>query len=532
MVKREFNTTGICNPTKHYMVDISERLVEIRKLVDAGKYFCINRARQYGKTTTLSALRKFLSNDYKVISLSFQKIGSAGYRSEGAFVQALSRIFLDLYEFECVSIPENCLDEFDRINKDEERAVSLDGLFRVFRRWCREAERRQVLMIDEVDSATNNQVFLDFLAQLRDAYLDREDKGIPTFQSVILAGVTDIKHLRAKIRPDEERKTNSPWNIAADFDIDMSLSEVGIRGMLDEYEADHHTGMDALAMARSLREYTSGYPYLVSRLCQLMDGVVSKKLGCVKAWTEQGLDEAIKTLLSDGDDTLFGSLMGKLTNYPQLKRQLRDILMKGDVISWQPYDEEQAQLRMYGFIKNINGSVAVANRIFEMLLYHHFLGETTKNDAFRSDALVHKSIFINEDQRLNMPLILEHFVETQRRIHGNADEKFLEEEGRERFLTYLAPIINGTGTYSVEEQTRDKSRMDVVVHYLGRRYVVELKIWRGPRYNAEGERQIMAYLEYFGLSTGYMVSFNFNKYKTPGVERVHIADKVLFEATV
>ena len=24
----------------------------------------------------------------------------------------------------------------------------------------------------------------------------------------------------------------------------MSLSEDGIRGMLDEYEADHHTGMD------------------------------------------------------------------------------------------------------------------------------------------------------------------------------------------------------------------------------------------------------------------------------------------------
>ncbi len=40
------------------MVNLSERLVEITKLVDAGKYFTINRARQYGKTTTLVASAK------------------------------------------------------------------------------------------------------------------------------------------------------------------------------------------------------------------------------------------------------------------------------------------------------------------------------------------------------------------------------------------------------------------------------------------------------------------------------------------
>ena len=32
---------------------------------------------------------------------------------------------------------------------------------------CEAADRKIVLMIDEVDSAANNQVFIDFLAQLR-----------------------------------------------------------------------------------------------------------------------------------------------------------------------------------------------------------------------------------------------------------------------------------------------------------------------------------------------------------------------------
>ena len=47
---KKFNTTAVCIPTKHYMVDISDKVEQIRKLVDEGKYFTISRARQYGKT--------------------------------------------------------------------------------------------------------------------------------------------------------------------------------------------------------------------------------------------------------------------------------------------------------------------------------------------------------------------------------------------------------------------------------------------------------------------------------------------------
>jgi hypothetical protein len=132
-----------------------------------------------------------------------------------------------------------------------------------------------------------------------------------------------------------------------------------------------------------------------------------------------------------------------------------------------------------------------------------------------------------------MPLIMEHFAASQKRIHGEADETFLEEEGRERFLTYIAPIINGTGTYSIEEQTRTRLRMDVVIHYWGKEYIVELKIWRGPRYNEEGEKQIKEYLDHFDINTGYLVSFCFNKKKESGkVKRVPIGDKTVYEVIV
>lgn len=61
-MKRYFNVTGACDARFHYMVDLRERLVEIKKLVDAGEYFTINRARQYGKTTMLNALAEYLQD--------------------------------------------------------------------------------------------------------------------------------------------------------------------------------------------------------------------------------------------------------------------------------------------------------------------------------------------------------------------------------------------------------------------------------------------------------------------------------------
>ena len=74
--------------------------------------------------------------------------------------------------------------------------------------------------------------------------------------------------------------------------------------------------------------------------------------------------------------------------------------------------------------------------------------------------------------------------------------------------------------------------MDLLIHYLGRRYVIEMKIWRGERYHTKGEKQISDYLEYWNLDTGYLLSFSFNKNKEPGVKRVQIGNKVVFEGIV
>ena len=48
-MRKHFNTEGCCYPDEHYMVNPDSRLKKIKEMVDAGKYFTINRGRQYGK---------------------------------------------------------------------------------------------------------------------------------------------------------------------------------------------------------------------------------------------------------------------------------------------------------------------------------------------------------------------------------------------------------------------------------------------------------------------------------------------------
>ena len=65
----------------HYMVNIDRQVEAAAKLVRQGHYFCINRGRQYGKTTTLAALEEYLSNDYCVFNISFEGLEDSVFAS-------------------------------------------------------------------------------------------------------------------------------------------------------------------------------------------------------------------------------------------------------------------------------------------------------------------------------------------------------------------------------------------------------------------------------------------------------------------
>lgn len=368
-MSRIFNVNADCRPELHYMADLSDKINKIKAMVDAGQYFTINRARQYGKTTTLQVLGEYLESDYTVISLDFQMISHADFEDEHSFAAAFSEEILDRVE----KIPKQIQESLEAFTKRDNRSITLSVLFKCLIKWCKISEKKIVLIIDEADSATNNQVFLDFLSQLRGYYIRWGRTA--TFQSVILAGVYDIKNIRRKLRPENEHRINSPWNIAADFLVDMSFSVKEISKMLTDYESDYHTGMDIDEIARLLYDYTSGYPFLVSRICKLMDERIPGDRDFPdrrSTWTKKGFLYAVRILLSE-KNTLFESLSGKLVEYPELKEILYKLLFQGQSIPYDPDDEAIDMAILFGFVKKENETVVIANRIFDTRLYNMFL---------------------------------------------------------------------------------------------------------------------------------------------------------------
>lgn len=527
-MRKIFNIHGDCQPQLHYMVDLFRRLQTIKAMVDAGQYFTMNRARQYGKTTTLQALAEFLQEDYTVISLDFQLISQADFETEERFTAAFSREILDSNTVIPAPVA-NTLSSFASCSKEN---VTLSVLFKTLMDWCRNSQKKLVLIIDEVDSASNNQVFLDFLSQLRGYYLRR--RRAKTFWSVILAGVYDIKSIRTKVRPEDAHKINNPWNIAADFLVDMSFSEEEIAGMLKEYEQDCQTGMNLFFMAGLLFDYTSGYPFLVSLLCKCIDEQIAGSTDfpdLPSAWTKPGFLAAVRILLSESN-TLFDSLLQKLEDYPELKRLLWDLLFKGQEISYVIGIRPIEIALMFGFVKVSANQVVIANRIFETLLYNLFLSspEMQKEDLF-IQASKTKGQFI-EHGNLNMNRILERFIDHFHALYGDRGETFYEDDGRRYFMLFLKPIINGTGNCYVEAQTRNSERTDLIVDYQGEQFIIEMKIWHGPARHAQSEEQLCHYLDHYQLTTGYLLTFNFNRSKKIGLKTVQVHGKTLVEAMV
>ena len=516
-MRKEFNITGSCNPEWHYMVDTAKRFEVVERLIDTGKYFTINRARQYGKTTMLDMIWRRLSDRYLVVFLSFEGIDDGAFASHSAFVkmfakQMTHRLEMLKQEDALVSIWKDC------------DAKDLDDLSKVISCFTMQCAKPVVLTIDEVDKSSDNQLFLNFLGILRNKYLLRNAEGLnSTFHSVILAGVYDVKNLKLKIPPDAEKKYNSPWNIAADFNVDMTFHPEEIAQMLGDYENDVHTGMDIKAVSEEIYKYTNGYPFLVSKLCKVIDEELERN------WTIGGVQDAAKATIFN-KNTLFTSMTRNLEEYPELKRFIYALSILGDNVTYDPNNPVIDFAMMFSIIKyDVNRKVSIHNIIFEEVLNNYFIAEQNIADMGK----LRMTYNYVTDGRLNMEFVLQRFHDLMMEEYREEDGKFLERQGRLIFLSFLKPIINGTGFYYVEPQTRDNRRMDLIVTYGKDEFVVELKIWRGDKYERHGRDQLSEYLAIRGLEEGYLVTFDFSKDKVDKEpEWIEWNGKRIFEVVV
>ncbi len=520
---KKFNITGNCHANEHYMADVSKKLEMIYEMVEDGNYFIINRPRQYGKTTTLFSISdKYIQTaDYAVFNISFEGIGDKIFETESDFCTTFVKI---LARHAHLSIPEvkQWLKEIAPLVRD------LDDLSDVITDLADKTSKKIILIIDEVDKNSNNQLFVSFLAMLRNKYLVRHT--FKTFHSIVLAGVHDVKSLKLKLRSDEEQKYNSPWNIAAEFKVDMNLQIEEIIPMLEEYTRDKGVKMNTRDIAIRLFYYTSGYPFLVSKLCKMLDeDYLSQKIE--KEWTSQDVERAVQALVKE-KNTNFDSLIKNLENNEMLYKAVYEVAIESDFVPFNVYNPLTDLGVLHGIFVagNGGGRIKIHNQIYTEVIVN-YMSDKLRQTRSEQPATVGLN-YKNNNGTLNMETVLLGFQQFMKKEYSKKDRNFLEKNGRLVFLAFLKPIINGSGYDFKEPQISDEKRLDVVITYLNQKYVAELKLWYGQKAHEKGLLQLVDYLNIQSLSEGYLLIFDHSEVKDWRSEWVEVGGKKIFAVWV
>jgi hypothetical protein len=165
---------------------------------------------------------------------------------------------------------------------------------------------------------------------------------------------------------------------------------------------------------------------------------------------------------------------------------------------------------MFGFIAEGNEGLQIHNRIFEIRLTNYFVSNTELN--WRENGIANQlTNDVIRDGFFDMELCLTKFKRFYTELYTDKDLRFLERNGKLLFLTYLLPLINGTGFYHFESQTRDNRKMDLVIDYLKQQFILEVKIWYGESRHEDGYRQLADYLRSKNMPDGYLLTFDFRK---------------------
>ena len=522
---KEFNTSVTCDPKRHYMVDVTAKMKVFERLINDQKYFTITRARQFGKSSALKWIYNNLNDRYMVVSISFEDTEPKDWADAAAFYNLFCGYMAEAFTSDILTKNEKNAKFWTDAQLIENPDIKT--LSEKISEFCGSVTDKVVIMIDEVDKSLDNQLFLNFLSMLRKKYIDRDKKGdSSTFWSVILAGVYDIKNLKLKIRPEEQHQYNSPWNVAADYKLDMSFNPQEISTMLAEYENDYHFGFDIMEISEEIYKYTSGYPVLVSRVCKEIDENLDK------VWNKDSVLKAVKIIVEDDKFALLDDISKNLHHYSDLHKFLYEISVNGVSFVFSPVDPVVKMASMFSYIKKDDKrNIDIHNLVFEDAIHTYFINEYTRSNQ-QDKTYFATDYFVGGD--LNMEIVIGRFKELMTDRYRDRDQKFLEYHGRLLFLCFIKPIINGTGFCYFEPQTKSGGRMDLIVNYNSKEYIVELKIWRGSQYETDGKAQLADYISQRGLDSGYLVTFSFlkNKVVQEKPEWIEYQGKRIYEAVI
>lgn len=309
----------------------------------------------------------------------------------------------------------------------------------------------------------------------------------------------------------------------------MNLQPQEIKPMLEEYAADREVELSAAELADLLFYYTSGQPFLVSKLCKIFD---EEQLPVEpdKTWTTDDIEAAVNQLIAESN-TNFEELTKNIDNNDDLYQLVYRVVIDAELVPFVQSDPTIKLGIIYGFFTG-NHRLAIHNRIYREHLAAHLSSRLITSQRVPTGLTQNPGTYAYADQRLNMEQVLSRFQDLMREEYSKKDRNFIERQGRLVFLAFLKSVLNGHGYAFKEPQISEEKRLDVLITYHQHKYVVELKVWRGPKAHKAGLEQLADYLERQGLDAGYLVVFDPSEIKEWKMQRYRPRGKRVLAAWV
>ncbi|MCP4138475.1 MAG: hypothetical protein GY754_46385 [bacterium] len=490
--KRFFETAGLVDPAVSYYTPLENvtntKNQDIKTMIDLGRYFSIFAPRQSGKTTFFEEFSSELEKDSTYISilLSFQYSKNLAppsfYESiqEKLYPQLIKR--LEIVNCENIEAVKSFLDGHELVD-----FISFNKFFKELNRII--ASKKIIIFIDEFDGIPIIELE-NFLNILRELYQEYKKEPKKALYSVALVGIRNIPKLVVG--------GVSPFNIADQVKL-PPFSLNNIKDLTDQYRSETNQPFSDEAVEKIFSE-TSGQPWLINSLCCIL--TINIKPETTEPITADDVDKAIGFLLNENNNH-FDNLIEKARLY---KETFIQVVFNNK--RYNPDDEDQSWLEQYGLIKEENGKAVVANPIYQKRFLNAFFREAESlSDTSQKG-------YFTDDGSLHMPAILSDFEEYIIQIGVNAfykQQKPYEKVGQFLLTAWLYQFVKqGKGELRYETPS-GLGRMDILLLYNGRKYIIEAKINRGNIETTinKGVAQLSdKYLSTESVHEGYLVVFD------------------------
>jgi len=493
-MERYFNTSGPCEPRRHYMIDPGRREGRIRALVEQDRFFTLAAGRQFGKTTLarwlVADLRK--SGRYAAAWVDLQ---TAGGEPDVALV--MTEVLARLRESLQLYLP--------RLRLPAPRTVAgwlespTSALLEFLRAVAAKSRKPLVLMFDEADALVG-EAMVSFLSQLRAGYIARADAPFPA--SIGLVGQRRVRDYALSV---EDRRTiawlgsTSPFNVEAEGLTLGTFSPEDISELLAQHTAQTGQAFLPDAVAR-VQELSEGHPWLVNALAYESTNidVTDRRVPITGEHVDAGRDRIVRE---------------RRTNIASLEDRLRDERVRRvmePMITGRPLgdvaDADVEYATGLGLVRRVGGTLVVANPVYREVILRQLSMSPLATAGWV------EPIWLRPDGSLDLPKLLDAFLAFWRQ-HGAVlmgSIPYHEAAPHLVMMAFMHRVENGGGRLE-REYAVGRGRMDLMLRYGPDRFAFELKVWRDagdPDPAQEGLAQLDERLSALGLDTGWLVIFD------------------------